>query len=171
VPRRARKVDRIPREGRRPKLRPALANRGMPAAKRPESSPEAPGCGSSPSDYGGLGQGRDAHSAAPGSGLPAKPPGVVVFQPQRKHPPERGPVTYPRYLRQLAPNEDRLVLPDPETGRYPRLPAESVAEPARTRRPVDWGSRPPSKTAFANWLRESSAELNAETLSFTEAAE
>jgi hypothetical protein len=177
MPRRAQKIDRIPRGGRRPKLRPALANKGFIP---PENSPEARQRVSTPPGYHRQGQERDGQPATRSAGSPAiltapgtppGPPGVVVFQPPTKRPPDRGPVTYPRFIRQLAPDIDRLVLPDPETGRWPRLHPGAVAEPVRARRSIDWSNRQPSKSAYADWVRDSEPLVAAEPAELLEAAE
>lgn len=161
MPRRARKVDCIPRGGRRPKLRSALANKGFIP---PENSPEARQRVSTPPGYHRQGQERDGQPATRSAGnlailaapgTPSAPPGVVIFKPVPKRAPSDSSVTYPRFVRQLSPNEAMLVLPDPETGRWPRLRAEAVTEPARVRRPIDWSQRLPSKTAYADYLRDS----------------
>jgi hypothetical protein len=62
---------------------------------------------------------------------------------------------FPRYLRPLSPKAERLVLPDPVTGRWPRLHTGAVAEPVRVRRAVVWSNRQPSKSAYADWVRGS----------------
>jgi hypothetical protein len=101
----------------------------------------------------------------------AEPPGVLVYKP----PPKRAQpaATYPRFIRQLSPNVERLVQPDPITGKWPRLPnlshAEVDARDPSTREPglrewelrctVDWGDRPPSRTAFADWLAASTPAI------------
>jgi hypothetical protein len=65
------------------------------------------------------------------------------------------PDLHPRFIRQLSPDLERLVLPDPVTGRWPRLDPDAVAEPTRGRRAVAWSDRPPARTAYAGWLRDS----------------
>jgi hypothetical protein len=113
------------------------------------------------------------------SGEPA-PPGIVIFLPAQKA--YSGPTTYPRFIRQLSPNVERLVQPDPITGKWPRLPnlshAEVDARDPSTREPglrewelrrtVDWGNRPPSRTAFADWLAASTPVIEE---AYTEKAE
>jgi hypothetical protein len=134
------------------------------AATRAAIAPEAPGCVPTPSGYHDSGEGRTPHQAArarrnpaglareeaSGGGKPGSPPGIVVFQP----PPKRA-ASYPRFVRQLSPNEDRLIQPDPITGKWPRLRAELIATPSGARWPIDWATRQPSKRAFSAWLRDS----------------
>lgn len=129
-------------------------------------APEAPGGVSSPSGYHGQGKGRDGHQATRSAenpqGLSAEPtpPGVIVFRPPPKRP--QGLVTYPRFVRQLSPDIERLILPDPTTGEWPRLNPAAVAEPAGGRRAVDWTGRPPSRNAYAAWVRESAPTVKIE---------
>jgi hypothetical protein len=62
---------------------------------------------------------------------------------------------YPRFVRPLSPKTECLVQPDPVTGKWPRLRPSAVAEPLHPRRPVDRSKRQPSRTAYADWLRDS----------------
>jgi hypothetical protein len=101
--------------------------------------------------------GSDAPSKYPAEAKPNQPPGIVVFQPAKT--PKAGPVSYPRFIRQLSPNEAMLVPPDPVTGRWPRLHPGAVAEPVRVRRTIDWANRQPSKSAFRDWLRDSEPDV------------
>jgi hypothetical protein len=137
------------------------------ASTGPALGAEAPGALSDRSGYPtNLGRPRDGHQAAragensqhPTGGLPSEPdpPGIVVFRPLPPKRPTRarGPVTYPRFVRQVSPDPDQQVQPDPETGKWPRLP--TTATPSWARRPVTWGEdRPPMRNAFEAWLRES----------------
>jgi hypothetical protein len=141
-------------------------NRQQPSAfALPEGSasasapPEAPGRISTPSGHHRSGEGQVGQPTARAGGnpgrlastaTPAEPPGLIVFKP-----PAAPRTDYPRWVRQLSPNEDRLVQPDLETGKWPRLNPSAVAEPTGARRMVDWSNRPPSRSAYANWLRDS----------------
>jgi hypothetical protein len=129
------------------------------ASASPSIATEASGCTSSPSGYRGQGEGRDGHQATRGRDQPEgpsdepTPPGVVVFRPARKR--ASSTTSYPRFLRQLSPNVECLVQPDPVTGKWPPLRPSAVAEPLHPRRPVDRSKRQPSSTAYADWLRDS----------------
>jgi hypothetical protein len=124
---------------------------------------EALGAVSNLPGYHRSGEGRLAHPAARAGENPAGPsvelpPGIVVFRPPPKAPRKHVSAStgdYPRFVRQLTPDEGRLVLPDPETGRWPRLHAGAIATPSWARRAVPWSNRPPSRAAFAQWIRDS----------------
>jgi hypothetical protein len=138
----------------------SIIGRGTRSLQQSSTSPsaalvEASGSVSRARSYDDATLPRGSYQASRGDGngsilsVPVTPPGSVVFRPAA---PASSP--YPRFIRQLSPNEALVVHPD-EDGRWPRLRPDAIAEPIGGRHAVAWNDRQPSKTAYANWLRDS----------------